>query len=418
MTVTSTKSPGHELTSEVRSWLAEHWNPGMDPREWRALSVDAGWAAPSWPRTWYGRGLDRALSGVVAEEFAQFGAPAGGLDSLYAQQPIELHIGGNVLVAHAQDSLKREMLRPILMGDLRACLLYSEPGAGSDLAALQTRAERDGDEWVVNGQKVWTTAGRGADFGLLIARTDWDQPKHRGISYFILPMDQPGVEVRPIRQMTGEAHFNEVFITDARMPLDHLVGDLNDGWRVLQTALGYERLVMGSSRHSGGDRRTLPVGADVDLIELARRVGRQDDPLVRQALAEIYALRQVIRWNAERAAVASGRGSFSPAASLGKLAMSRVLHTSAGLAASLLGPGATLYGPGAPDALSVNTALMMAFMNSIGGGSDQIQRNIISERILGLPKDLATDRDIPFRDVPKAPARREFGRSVGPSKGP
>ena len=407
-----------EVRAKVRAWLGEHWNPDIDARQWRGLSVDAGWACPSWPWAWYGRDLDRTLSQVVVEEFARVGAPAGGLDATPSVLPIELHIGGNVIVTLGRDSLKRRMLRPILMGELRGCLLYSEPGAGSDLAALQTRAERDGDEWVVNGQKVWTTAGFGADFGLLIARTDWDQPKHSGISYFILPMGQRGVEVRPIKQMTGEAHFNEVFLTDARIPADHLIGDLNDGWRVLRTALAHERLVMGSSRGPGVESRRLPVGATVDLIELARRVGKNRDPLVRQALANLYALRQVISWNAERAAVAAGQGNFSPAASLGKLAMSRVLHESAGVASALLGPDGSLYGPSVPEAHSSNTSLMMAFMNSIGGGSDQIQRNIIGERILGLPKDVGIDRDLPFRDVPKAVARREFGRAEAADPGP
>jgi alkylation response protein AidB-like acyl-CoA dehydrogenase len=299
------------------------------------------------------------------------------------------------------------MLRPIVQGELRGCLLYSEPGAGSDLAALQTRAERDGEEWVVDGQKVWTTAGKDADFGLLIARTDWDQPKHRGISYFALPMDQPGVEVRPLRQMTGDARFNEVFLTGAKMPLDHLVGDLNQGWRVLQVALAHERLAMGSTGAGGGEGRRLPVGSRVDLFELARQAGRDRDPVARQALAELYAHRTVIGWNAQRAAAVAERGRTSPAASLGKLAMSHVLHGSASLGDGLLGPEGTLYGPAVPDADAVNTALMMAFMNSIGGGSDQIQRNIIGERLLGLPKDIQTDRDLPFREVPKAEARRE-----------
>src|SRR5580700_9437690 len=194
------------------------------------------------------------------------------------------------------------MLRPILLGERRGCLLYSEPGAGSDLAAVQTRAVRDGDEWVVDGQKVWTTAGREADFGLLIARTDWDQPKHRGISYFVLPMRQPGVEVRPLRQMTGEAHFNEVFLSAARMPADHLVGELNDGWRILQVALAYERLAMGSAPRGASDLRLVPVGATLDLVELARTRGRASDPLVRQALVEVYVLRTLIAWNARRAA--------------------------------------------------------------------------------------------------------------------
>ena len=411
MIVAADRDAGDALRAAVRSWLDEHWRAGLDPRAWRASVVDAGWAAPSWPVAWYGRGVDRALSGIVAEEFARVGAPFGGLDSVFSHLAIELHIAGNTVLAFGQDSLKRELLRPILMGDRRACLLYSEPGAGSDLAALQTRAERDGDEWVVNGQKVWTTAGHLADFGVLIARTDWDQPKHRGISYFVLPMHQAGVEVRPIRQMTGEAFFNEVFLTDARIPADHLLGDLNDGWRVLQTALAYERLVMGSAGGAGRDARRLPVGATIDLVELARSTGRSGDPGVRQALAELYALRQVIGWNAARARVASERGTSSPAASLGKLAMSRVLHKSAALAATLLGPAGTLYGPGVPDAHTANHSSMMAFMNSIGGGSDQIQRNIVAERILGLAKDPAMDRDVPFRDVPKAPAQRAFGNA-------
>jgi alkylation response protein AidB-like acyl-CoA dehydrogenase len=411
VTLTADQNELSDTRTAVRSWLDEHWDPGLDERSWRTQVVDAGWACPSWPEAWYGRGLDRSLSGGVAAEFASAGAPFGGLDSATSNLPIELHIAGNTIVEFGQDSLKAALLRPILMGERRGCLLYSEPGAGSDLAALQTRAARDGDEWVVNGQKVWTTAGHLADFGVLIARTDWDQPKHRGISYFVLPMRQGGVEVRPIRQMTGEAFFNEVFLTDARIPADHLLGDLNDGWRVLQTALAYERLVMGSATGAAREERRLPVGATIDLIALSRAVGRSGDPLVRQALATLYSLRQVIAWNAARAKVAAERGSSSPAASLGKLAMSRVLHESAALASALLGPAGTLYGPDAPDAHAANASSMMAFMNSIGGGSDQIQRNIVSERILGLAKDPATDRDIPFRLVPKAPARREFGRA-------
>jgi len=404
MSDASGKSPT-ALRAEVRAWLDEHRDPSLDARTWRALVVDAGWAYPSWPVGWFGRGVDRAASAVVAEEFRRDQAAFGALDTIPSHGAIELQIGANTIVEFGNDALKDEMLRPILMGDLRACLLYSEPGAGSDLASLQTRAERDGDEWVVSGQKVWTTAAHLADFGLLIARTDWDQPKHQGISYFILPMRQPGVEVRPLRQMTGDAQFNEVFLTEARMPVHHLVGELNDGWRVLRRALQHERMVMGSTG-AGRDRRRLPVGGSLDLIDLARAVGRSSDPLVRQALAELYTLRAVIGWNAQRAAAASARGSFSPAASLGKLAMSRVLHGSAGVADALLGPNGTLYGPTVPDANSANVSLMMAFMNSIGGGSDQIQRNIIAERLLGLPKDPAVDRDVPFRDVQKAVAVR------------
>jgi alkylation response protein AidB-like acyl-CoA dehydrogenase len=313
VTLTADQNKLSATRAAVRSWLDEHWDPGLDQRSWRAQVVDAGWACPTWPEAWYGRGLDRSASAVVAAEFARAGAPFGGLDSAASNLAIELHIAGNTIVEFGQDSLKAALLRSILMGERRGCLLYSEPGAGSDLAALQTRAERDGDEWVVNGQKVWTTAGHLADFGVLIARTDWDQPKHRGISYFVLPMRQAGVEVRPIRQMTGEAFFNEVFLTDARIPADHLLGDPNDGWRVLQTALAYERVVMGSATGAAREERRLPVGATLDLIELSRAVGRSGDPLVRQSLATLYSLRQVIAWNAARAKVASAQGSSSPA---------------------------------------------------------------------------------------------------------
>ncbi len=406
----STQPLGVEaVRAEVRSWLAEHWDPKRDTREWRGLVVDAGWAYPSWPAGWYGRGLDKDGSAVVAAEFAAVQAPFGALDVVPGAGQIELQIGANVLIAHGSDRLKKELLRPILMGDERACLLYSEPGAGSDLASIQTRAERDGDEWVVNGQKVWTTVAQHADFGLLIARTDWDQPKHQGISYFILPMHQPGVEVRPLKQMTGDAQFNEVFLTDARMPVHHVVGDVNDGWRVLRTALGFERLVMGSTGTRSRDDRRLPVGGSIDLFELAERVGKIHDPLLRQAMVELFILRTVIGWNARRAAEITRQGGFSPAASLGKLAMSRLLHDSAGVADRLLGMTGTLYGKHVPDAHAANYSLMMAFMNSIGGGSDQIQRNIIAERILGLPKDISTDHDLPFRDVPKATAIRPLG---------
>ncbi|MGH8996489.1 MAG: acyl-CoA dehydrogenase family protein [Acidimicrobiales bacterium] len=410
MDVAEVESKSEAVRLEVRAWLEDNRDPDRDQRAWRARVVDSGWAYPSWPEEFYGRGIDRALSTVVAEEFAAAAVPFGALDAQPGRHAIELQIGGNVLVAHAEASLKGELLRPILMGDLRACLLYSEPGAGSDLASLQTKAELDGEEWVVSGQKVWTTAGHLADFGLLIARTDWNLPKHRGISYFILPMHQVGVEVRPLRQMTGESHFNEVFIDEARMPHNHLVGDLNDGWRVLQTALAFERMVMGSTPKAGADERFVPVGLNLDLLELARRLGKDRDPMVRQQLVELYILRTVIRWNAQRAAQVAGRGGFTPAASLSKLAMSRLLHDSAGTADAILGPVGTLYGPDVPDAHTANTSLMMAFMNSIGGGSDQIQRNIISERVLGLPKDVSVDRDVPFRDVPKAVARLDFGR--------
>jgi len=300
---------------------------------------------------------------------------------------------------------------------------------------------RDGDEWVVNGQKVWTSGARGADFGMLIARTDWDVPKHRGITFFWFPMDQPGVEVRPLRQATGDARFNEVFLTDARVPDSHRLGDVGKGWWVLQTALAYERAVMGMSsraERSGGaapggndgavsDRDTLstsdePEGAtakahgriplpDLSLVELARAVGRDGDPHVRQALAQLHMMRVTNDWNGARGQAEMKAGGSSPLASLGKLAMSGILHYAARVQGHLLGIEATLDGDAQPRARDANYSQLNAYFTSIGGGTDQIQRNIIGERILGLPREPELDRDVPFRDV-RASVGPPAGRSA------
>ena len=195
----------------------------------------------------HGRGLQPAVAAVVEEELAARSLPGGNQD--------KANLWANTVLAHGTDELKSRFLRPLMLGDVPMCLLYSEPGAGSDLASVQTRAERDGAEWIVNGQKVWTSGGRHAHYGLLIARTDWDVPKHRGITFFFLPMRQAGVEVRPLRQATGDARFNEVFLTDARVPDAHRLGEVDGGWWVLQTALMYERVAMGTTRRRQAARR-------------------------------------------------------------------------------------------------------------------------------------------------------------------
>jgi alkylation response protein AidB-like acyl-CoA dehydrogenase len=290
------------------------------------------------------------------------------------------------------------------------CLLYSEPGAGSDLAAIRTTAVPDGDEWVVNGQKVWTSGARDADYGMLIARTDWDVPKHRGITFFWLPMRQPGVEVRPLRQMTGDARFNEVFLTGARVPDDHRLGDVGAGWRVLQTALAYERVALGggSGRRRGSAKE--PVGAtarahgeipepDTSLVDLARSRGRHTDPRVRQQLVRLHIARTLNEWNGQRARAELRRDGASPAASIGKLATSQLLHLAGRIQGHLLGMEATLDGDAHPEARRHNYSQQNAYYYSIGGGTDQIQRNIIGERILGLPREPEVDRDVPFREV-------------------
>jgi alkylation response protein AidB-like acyl-CoA dehydrogenase len=287
---------------------------------------------------------------------------------------------------------------------------------------LQTRADRDGDEFVITGQKVWTSGAKTAEYGMLVARTDWDVPKHQGISFFFFPMRQPGVEVRPIKQITGESHFNEVFIEGARVPAENMLGELNAGWRVLQTALAYERSVMGDvargprrldqaaakETEDPGTETPAPGagGAETDLGALAKAVGRADDPLLRQDIARIYTLRMVNRWNAQRAKAQLRQGESSPILSLGKLAMSRILHDGAAVQGSILGAEAMLVGPDHPQGDAAKFLALNAYFTSIGGGTDEIQRNIIGERVLSLPKEPDVDRDVPFRDVRKATVTR------------
>ena len=378
-----------ELRDEVRAWLAEHWDPATDRRAWAAAVVDAGYAAPRWPRDAFGAGLDDAQARIVEAEFARAGAPGTGQD--------RTNLWAGTLLTFGTEELRSELLRPLLENRLRMCLLYSEPGAGSDLAGVRTTAVRDGDGYVVDGQKVWTSNAAGADFGMLLARTDPSVPKHRGLSFFFLPMDQPGVEVRPLRQITGEAHFNEVFLTGARVPATNLLGGPGQGWRVLLTALAYERVALGQT-NLGAMTRAARNG-EADLAELARRYGRDGDVLLRRDIARLHALRSVNRWTNQRAQAQAEQGGSSPLASLGKLAMSRIVHETGRVQSAIVGPQALLEGPDHPDGDDANFASMNAYFTSIGGGTDQIQRNIIGERLLGLPREPEVDRDVPFQDV-------------------
>src|SRR4051812_37116980 len=219
---------------EVRAWIQRHWDPDLSLLEWRRVLLASGWACPTWPVEWYGRGLPAWADHVVAGELAAAGAVGVPLGS-------GMSLAAPTILIHGSDDLKRMLLARIVTGEDTWCQLFSEPGSGSDLAGLATTAVRDGDEWVVNGQKLWSTSAHHADYGLLLARTDWDVPKHRGITYFVLPMHQPGVMVRSLRQMNGHASFNEIFLTDARVANDDVVGAPGDGWRVALTTLAHER---------------------------------------------------------------------------------------------------------------------------------------------------------------------------------
>ncbi len=321
------------------------------------------------------------------------------------------------ILAHGSSDVQARHLRPIATGEHTWCQLFSEPGSGSDLAGLTTTAVRDGDEWVVNGQKVWTTSAHHADYGMLVARTDWDAPKHRGLTYFAFPMRQAGVEVRPLRQMNGYASFNEVFLTDARVPAADVIGEVGEGWRVALATLAVER--RGFARSA--DRGTLPPGGRravreakaesdeywktyewypqragrVDLVvPNAQANGRSADPVVRQRIAGVLASQRVGRWTAGRAEAARRQGRApGPEGSLAKLRASEVARAAAALH-STIGGLAALDGVAAEVLLSVPAV-------SIAGGTDEVQRNIVGEQVLGLPKEPATDRDIPFRQVPR-----------------
>jgi alkylation response protein AidB-like acyl-CoA dehydrogenase len=389
--------------SDAAAFLAAHWTQNGDPQAWRELVIDERWAALRWPSAWFGRDLSDEDAKEVEAVFAAVGAPGPGQDIT--------NLWAGTMLAFGSDELKAQFMRKLLLDEVAMCLLYSEPGAGSDLAGIRTSAVRDGDEWVVNGQKVWTSGARDADFGMLIARTDWDQPKHRGITFFWFPMRQTGVEVRPLRQATGDARFNEVFITDARVPDTHRVGELNKGWWVLQTALAYERMAMGGVRRGGGGRApsgataaahgTIPV-PDVWLTRLARDMGRAEDPVVRQRLMTLHCHRVVNDLNGERAKAVAKSGGSSPLASLGKLSMAMLLHEAGRLQGHLLGMEGGLDGDAFPRSRDHNYSQLNAYFFSIGGGTDQIQRNIIGERLLGLPKEPEVDRDMPFRNVARS----------------
>jgi len=396
----ATQSELDTIRSEVRAWLEANWNPawrnqavdGPNRITWLTRVVEARWAAPRWPVEWFGRGWDDARGRVVESEFARVGAFGTGQD--------RTNLWSNTVLTFGTKTLKEQLIGGLLRGEINMCLLYSEAGAGSDLAGVRTRAEKSGDEWVVNGQKVWTSRAKIADYGMLIARTNWDVPKHKGLSFFFLPMKQAGVEIRPLRQITNESEFNEVFLTDARAPAANLLSREGDGWRVLVTALAYERSVMGESAR--GPRSGAAVErkqGEAEFVALAREADRLDQPEMRQRIAQVTALRRLNDLNSARAKAEIAQGSSSSIMSLGKLAMSRILHEEARLRTDLLGAQSLLEGPDHPRAEDANFLSLNAYFTSIGGGTDQIQRNIISERVLGLPKEPEVDRDVPFREV-------------------
>jgi alkylation response protein AidB-like acyl-CoA dehydrogenase len=423
---------------ELRDWLRHNWDPDLTVGEWWERLGLAGWSAPSLPADRYGRGLSRTDSVRVAEAISGFGA-------LGAPAGLGLLLAGPTIADHGNREQIDRYVRDIVIGATAWCQLFSEPGAGSDLAGLTTRAIQDGDEWIVNGQKVWTSGGQYADLGMLIARTNPEVPKHQGITWFALDMHQPGVEVRPLRELTGNALFNEVFLTDARAPSTAVIGGLHNGWAVANTTLMHERSGLGSGGGSGaagavlpgtvanqrgaragdfvsaeGKRRTRNRSGDARpgsaklLIDAAKANGTAADPLIRQDLVRLHTLGEIGRYNSLRwkAARASGR-DIPGLANISKLQMSEMVRLSSDLGLRIAGVAGTLHAydeasraalveaTGDPMAGVLAGMALFAPAPSIYGGTDQIQRNIIGERVLGLPKEPGNERTVPFSELPK-----------------
>jgi alkylation response protein AidB-like acyl-CoA dehydrogenase len=388
--------------AEARAWLEAHATRKSDAhpsdsvdhtrdlaghvqacRDWQRVLFDHGWAGITWPAQYGGKGASAIQAAIFNEEMAQFDVAVGTF-------AVSIGMVGPTLIAHGTPEQQQEHLAPILKGEEVWCQLFSEPGSGSDLASLGTRAVRDGDDWVVNGQKVWTSLGQYADYAILLARTDGDQPKHAGITYFILDMKSPGIEVRPITQITGVQHFNETFLTDVRIPNANVVGGPNEGWKVAQTTLANERNFIGS----GGS------WSASDLVDLAQRRGCAHDPHVRQRLAEAISRQETLKYLGFRMRTAmSQRRMPGPEMLTLKLAFANHWRLSAETAIGILGADAMLWGDDAADENQWGQHLLSQFAIRIGGGTDEIQHNIIAERGLGLPREPMPDKDLPWRSL-------------------
>ena len=366
-------------------------------RALREARFDAGLAMVHFAPGYGGRGLDAALQAVVERRFAEAGCPDHS-----ARNVIGLGMAMPTVHAHGTEAQQRRYLRSCFSGEDIWCQLFSEPGAGSDLAALATRAVRDGDEFVVNGQKVWTSLGHVARFGLLLARTDPDVPKHRGLTYFVLDMHSPGVKVRPLRQLTGEAEFNEVFLTDVRIPASDVLGEVGQGWQVAMTTLANERISIGARPAQRGEG---PIGRAVETYREALAAGRADAATT-ERLMLLWTRAEAARLTNERAAGAGRQPG--PEGSIAKLQMAELNKAIYEFCVDLAGPAGLLidgYAETAPEfsaaygGADVRKSYLRSLANSIEGGTSEVMRNILGERVLGLPGEPRVDRDIPWREV-------------------
>jgi alkylation response protein AidB-like acyl-CoA dehydrogenase len=365
----------------------------VEYNDWCARLGEAGWATPTWPKEYGGAGLDPSQARVVNDALARYRVPR-------SFNIIGIGMGGPTLLQWGNDEQRRRWLPAMAQHREIWCQLFSEPGAGSDVAGLATRAVRDGDEWIVNGQKVWTTLAHMARWGMLVARTNPDVPKHKGMTYFIVDMHAPGVEVRPLKQITGDAEFNEVFFTDVRIPDANRVGDEGQGWSVATETLMNERVALSGAGSAGGDN--VGGGPVDDLVAEAKRVGAWDDPVLRDRLVQAAIDGRVIKMTNLRAAAGRKGGKRAgPEGSITKLFQAEYNKRLQNLAMDVLGTQATAWPTDDTDTLAKVRGFLRARANTIEGGTSEIMRNILGERVLGLPKEPAVDRDIAWKDVPR-----------------
>jgi alkylation response protein AidB-like acyl-CoA dehydrogenase len=418
------------MFEELADWLQSNWDPDVSLREWWARLFSSGWAVPHFPNKAFGKDLSPALAGAASRVIRDFGAvPAPGGLGAYLAAPTVLD--------HGTDEQRARLLPGLLSGADAYCQLFSEPNAGSDLASLQCRAERAGDTYMVNGQKVWTSSAQIANKAMLLARTDIEVAKHAGLSYFIIDVRQPGVEIRPIREMTGRALFNEVFLTNVEAAAVDLIGGEGNGWAVANTTLAYERglratgavtaavdpgPIAGNLDRPAGectvpraeDRTFPPPTSSAELASVARFLGKSADPLVRQELVHLHIQERLIELTGRRARALAERGAQLPGLpQLSKMAMNDHVRLARRVTFEVLGPTGTLfeYDPAKTAALERSTGVegltrlietaLFASAPPIYGGSDQIQRSILGERVLGLPREPDDYRRTPFKDLPK-----------------
>ncbi|MCU1429436.1 MAG: putative acyl-CoA dehydrogenase [Actinomycetia bacterium] len=400
MAVTGLDTTEEQRVQSLIDELLEEHDPKTTPAaQFLGAQYDRGLAWVHFPEGAGGLGASPKLQNVVNARLVGAGAPLP-----YGRNPIGYGMCAPTMVVHASDSQKQRYLRPLFTGEEIWCQLFSEPGAGSDVASLSTRAVRDGDEWLLSGQKVWTTLAHVARFGIIIARTDSEQPKHKGLTMFVLDMHAPGVDVRPLVQMTGEAEFNEVYLDDVRILDSERLGDVGDGWRVSLTTLMNERVSIGGqvAPRNGG------------LIAVALKTwdnyGERNNPSTRNELMDLWVGAEVNRLTNMRAAQNRVKGTPGPEGSVGKLAMAELNKRIMSFVVDLMGADGMLYPPGytmsrpatAMDLSHPQKAFLRVQANSIEGGTTHIMKNILGERVLGLPGEPRLDKDKPWSEVPRS----------------